>query len=206
MLTLAQQEKIKKQDFKTYYPKYTSERLIVKKYGDGFVVALPNHLEVSLNEIAMDFLELCTGTLSIFEILQNICGTYDAHQDVLTTEFLNFLYDAWSAGMLQWVDGKNIFLDVYSRITKTGKQYSITEHSKIVENLRTFDEKAIYSALYKKNVRYSAAKIESANQKFGTLYFDCTQNGIVNCMIGITPVLDYSDHDNLLFYQIDYIA
>lgn len=205
MLTIAQQQEVKKQDFTHYYPKYDSELLIIKKYGDGYVVALPNHLEVSLNETAMDLLEQCEGTLSIYEILQSICKKYDANEDVLATDFLNVLYDAYSAGMLKWIDGRNIFLDVYRKDTEDGKQYAITEHSKIMENLRRFEDKAVYSSLYKKTVRYSASKIEEANHNFGTLYFDCSENGIVYCMIGITPIIDYSNHDTLLFYQIDYL-
>lgn len=191
-------------DFNEYFPVFNKEKLIIKKIGIGYIIALPNHQEVSANETLMDIFNFCNGENSVEKVFQEMFDLYDAPIDLLKKDIMSNLYDAAAFGLVVWKGGKNIFSNIYTYQYDKDITFSVTEASRIFNIINSNNEIGIKSSLYKPKVKYTTSKLEEAIRERETLYFDISHSNETDCLIGLTPVKDYSGDEEIIYYSVDY--
>lgn len=197
--------KTKEKNYNLYYPLFQKEMFIIKKIGEGFILALPNHQEIALNETMMEILNLCNGDNSLAELIEVLYDTYDASVETITGDLIDTVFKAWGVGLLEWKDSKNLFMEIYTYSPSEEVRYSVAEYKDIKKIFTNCEGKAFYNSKFKQTVKYSSTLIESAIKNQGTLYFEMFLNDNRAITMGYTPIRDYSDGGKTLFYQVDYL-
>lgn len=198
--------KLKDKDLGNYYPIFDKDKYIIKEYGNGFVLALPDHQEISLNETLMEVLGMCTGKSSVNDIVKKMLDMYDVEVETAESDLVKVLHDTWGIGIVTWKDDNNLFHTIYSYSPNEDTKYEISEFQNLIQYLETFDEGALYNSSYKRKVKYCSTSIEEAVNKAGTLYFEYKKNDKVLCLMGYTPKYHFKDGvGKVLYYSIDYL-
>lgn len=198
-------QELKDVDGSEYYPVFSKKRFIVKKIGEGYLLALPDNQEVTINETMMEGLEYCNGNNSFEEIVDKLFKNYDAPRNLIKNDLILTFYDAWGSGILTWKKGKNIYQNIYLHTVDDELQYMVLEPGQVHNMFMKQEKSEIYSALYKRNVKFASSKIEEAANKKGTLYCEMVKSGKTVSMLGFTPILNYLDNGRVMYYSIDYI-
>ena len=68
----------------------------------GVVVNLESERAHALNPVGVAVLERCDGTLTVREIVDEVCDIFDAPREQITADVHAFLADIDARGMIEW--------------------------------------------------------------------------------------------------------